>query len=227
MDQKETKEGQFIYPCGVANSNDGHILVTDEHRLQKLTPEGRCIMSVGSSQRGSGPLQFDHPIGISVHPTTQQMFVADLSNHRIQVINDDFTYSHSIGCEGTAPGQLNRPWDVALDGVCNVYVANYSNHSIDVFTSNGKYLRRFGSKGCDDGQLQNPSSITIDTHNMVYVAENGNHRISVFTTDGVFIRHIGHQGSGEGEFKYPYSITVDMLGNLYVSDSGNNRVVIL
>ena len=226
---KGTKEGQFIYPCGVANSNinDGHKLVTDEHRLQKLTPEGRCIMSVGSSQRGSGPLQFNNPIGISVHPTTQQMFVADLSNHRIQVINGDFTYSHSIGSEGTAPGQLNRPWDVALDGVSNVYVANYSNHSIDVFTSDGKYLRRFGSKGCGDGQLQNPSSITIDTYNMVYVAENGNHRISVFTTDGVFIRHIGHQGSGEGEFKYPYSITVDMLGNLYVSDSGNNRVVIL
>ena len=222
-----TKEGQFTYPRGVAVTNDGQILVTDYHRLQKLTPEGRCVMSVGSSKGGSGPLQFNKPRGISVHPTTGQIFVADYDNHRIQVINGDFTYSHSIGSEGTAPGQLNHPWGVALDGVGNVYVANTGNHCIDVFTSDHKYLRQFGSIGSIDGKLNFPSSITIDTHNTVYVTEYGNHRISVFTNDGVFKRHIGHQLQGDGEFIYPLGITVDMLGNLYVSDSGNNRVVIL
>ena len=137
-------EGQFSYPHGVAVTNDAHILVTDDHRLQKLTPEGHCVMSVGSSERGSEPLQFNIPMGISVHPTTGQIFVADYGNHRIQVINGDFTYSHSIGRYGKAPGQLNRPRDVALDGVGNVnYVANGGNHCIDVFTSEGKYLRRF------------------------------------------------------------------------------------
>ena len=182
-------------------------------------------MSVGSSKAGSGPLQFHAPMGISVHPTTGQIFVADDCNHRIQVINGDFTYSHSIGSKGTAPGQLYCPYDVALDGVGNIYVANSWNHCIDVFTSDGKYLRWFGSRGSGDGQLYHPSSITIDTHNMVYVAEYDNHCISVFTTDGVFIRHIGYQGNGE--VQYPYGITLDMLGNLYVSDNGNNRVVML
>ena len=221
---KGTKDSQFTNPREVAVSNDGYILVTDKHGLQKLTPEGRSIMSVGSSE---GPLQFSYPIGISVHPTTGQIFVADNSNHHIQVINGDFTYSHSIGCYGTAPGQLNCPFDVALDGVGNVYVANSGNHCIDVFTSDGMYLRRFGSYGSGDGQLSCPSSITIDTHDMVFKTENNNHRISIFTTEGVFIRHFGRQGIREYEFSYPLGITVDMLGNLYVSDNGNNRVVIL
>ena len=220
-----TKEGQFTHLRGVAVTNDGHILVTDEHRLQKLTPEGRCVMSVGSSESGSGPLQFNNPMGITVHPTTGQIFVADKSNHRIQIINGGFTYSHSIGSYGTAPGELNYPWDVALDGVGNVYVANWCNDCIGVFTSDGKYLREFGNRGSGDGQLNNPSSITIDTHNMVYVADNN--CISVFTIDGMFVQHIGRCGSGEGEFKDPYGITVDMLDNLYVSDTGNNRVIIL
>ena len=225
---KGTKEGQFTYPRGVAVTNDGHILVTDKHRLQKLTPEGCCVMSVGSSKAGRGPLQFSYPMGISVHPTTGQILVADDFNHRIQIINGDFTYSHSIGSKGRAPGELYHPYDAALDGVGNVYVANYGSNCIDVFTSSsdGKYLRRFGSKGSGDGQLNWPSSIIIDTHNMVYVAEYGNDRISVFTTDGMFIRHIGHRGSGEGEFKYSRCVTVDMLGNLYVGDI-TNRVVIL
>ena len=47
---KGTKEGQFTYPRGVAISHDGYILVTDDHRLQKLTFEGDCVKSVGSSK---------------------------------------------------------------------------------------------------------------------------------------------------------------------------------
>ena len=47
-----TKEGQFTYPRGVAITNDEHILVTDEHRLQKLTFDGVCVQSVGSSESG-------------------------------------------------------------------------------------------------------------------------------------------------------------------------------
>ena len=53
-----TKEGQLTSPRGVAVTNDGHILVTDQHRLQKLTPEGHCVMLVGtcSSESIGGPL---------------------------------------------------------------------------------------------------------------------------------------------------------------------------
>ena len=47
-----TKEGQFTYPRGVAITNDEHLLVTDEHRLQKLTFDGVCVQSVGSSESG-------------------------------------------------------------------------------------------------------------------------------------------------------------------------------
>ena len=46
------REGQFECPCGVAISNDGHILVTDNHRLQKLTTDGVCVKSVGSGNEG-------------------------------------------------------------------------------------------------------------------------------------------------------------------------------
>ena len=72
-----TKEGLFIYPYGVAVSNDGHILVTDQHCIQKLTFNGICVKAVGSINHGSGQLQFNCPTGITVHPTTGQIFVAD------------------------------------------------------------------------------------------------------------------------------------------------------
>ena len=62
-----TKEGEFTKPRGVAISNDGHILVTDEHQLQKLTFNGFCVKSISSSESGSAHLQFNYPSGIAVH----------------------------------------------------------------------------------------------------------------------------------------------------------------
>ena len=103
---KGTKKGQFNYPCGVAISQDGYILVTDEHRLQKLTFEGVCVKSVGSSKIGNGPLQFNENRGITVHPTTGQIFIADAYNHRIQVLNNDLTYSYSFSKRGSSLEQF-------------------------------------------------------------------------------------------------------------------------
>ena len=221
---KGTKEGQFTNPCGVAISHDGHILVTDNHRLQKLTFEGDCVKSVGSSEKGNGRLQFSIPTGITVHPTTGQIFIADSINHRIQVLNNDLTYSHSFGKRGWSPEQFKYPWDVTFDNEGCLYVV--SNHCIKKFTSTGEYISTFISYGSNPGQINIPSSIIID-NNLSYVSEFGNNRISIFDTNGCFIHCFGKSGSGEGEFNQPFGITVDSLGNLYVSDLGNNRLVVL
>ena len=223
---KGTKEGQFTYPRGVAISHDGHILVTDEHRLQKLTCEGECAKSVGSSKAGDGPLQLHYPTRIAVHPTTGQIFIADSNNHRIQVLNKDLTYSHSFGKRGSSPEQFHCPCDVTFDNEGYLYVADFNNHCIKKFTSIGQYISTFSSYGSNPGQINVPTSIIID-NNLLYVSDYGNDRISIFHTNGCFIHCFGKIGSGEGEFNGPYGITVDSLGNLYVSDTFNNRLVVL
>ena len=220
---KGTKEGQFNSPYGVAISQDGHILVTDNHRLQKLTFEGVCVESVG---RGNCPFPFYVPTGITVHPTTGQIFFGDTHNHCIQVRNKDLTYSHSFGMRGSSPEQFNKPYDVTFDNEGYLYVADSNNHCIKKFTSTGQYIATFSSHGSNPGQIKYPSSIIID-NNLLYVSECGNDRISIFDTNGCFIHCFGKRGSGEGEFTSPCGITVDSLGNLYVSDTLNNRLVVL
>ena len=223
---KGTKEGQFTSPRGVAIFHDGHILVTDNHRLQKLTFEGDCVKSVGSSETGNGPLQFNTPRGITVHPTTGQIFIADSNNHRVQVLNKDLTYSHSFGKYGSSSEQFQYPYDVTFDNEGYLYVAAFGNHCIKKFTSTGQYISTFSSKGSNPGQIKEPTSIIID-NSLLYVSEWGNDHISIFDTNGCFIHCFGKYGSGEGEFDSPYGITVDSLGNLYVSDFNNKRLVVL
>ena len=220
---KGTKEGQFTYPCGVAITNDGHILVTDDHRLQKLTTDGVCVKSVGSSKSGSGRLQLNTPASITVHPTTGQIFVADCHNNRIQVFNNDLTFSRTIAPTGNK--QFNYPCDVSFDNEGYLYVAEYWRHCITKLTTKGQYVTRFGSYGSAPGQLMCLSSLTIN-NNLVYVTELGNNRVSIFDTNGNFIHCFGKEGSGEGEFNNPYGITTDTFGNLFVSDTYNNRIVV-
>ena len=220
---KESKEGDFTYPCGVAITNDGHILVADYHRLQKLTIDGVCVNLVGSNTSRSGRLQFNTPFGITVHPTTGQIFVADCYNNRIQVFNNDLTLSHSITRKYTKP--LCGPFDVALDNEGYLYVAESGNHCITKLTTNGKFITSFGSEGSAPGQLSRPSSLTIND-NLAYVSEAGNDRVSIFDVNGTFLHCFGKIGSGEGELHLPHGITIDTYGNLYVGDTYNNRIVV-
>ena len=219
---KGTKKGQFTCPRGVAITNDGHVIITDDHRLQKLTTDGVCVKSVGSSKSGSGRLQFNYPAGIKVHPTTGQILIADRDNNRIQVFNNDLTFSHSIAPSGNH--QFKFPCDVALDNEGYLYVAESWNHCITKLTTKGDYIARFGSEGTAPGQLSWPTSLTIN-NNIVYVTEYDNNRVSTFNTNGTFLHCFGKKGCKIGELHRPQGITMDTLGHLYVSDSKNNRIV--
>ena len=224
------KEGsgnvQFSCPRGVAITPDDFILVSDNHRIQKISMDGDCIASVGG--KDSGPLQFKSPDGIAISPITGQFYIADWNNHRIQVLNPDLTFSHSFGSEGSAKGHFKYPHDIAIDSQGLVYVTDGANHRIQRFSPNGKFVAQFGSYGSGPGQLNSPWGITIDTAGtgLVYVSEFGNHCVSVFTCDGVFVSSFGREGSNIDQFNHPRGLTINKKGLLYVCDSFNGRLVI-
>ena len=208
--------GHFQYPHGVAITSDNHILIVDDYhnRIQKFTMEGRFVKS------GMPPHHyFNYPSGIAVHPSGR-VFVADTDNHRIHVLNSDFSHSHMFGREGSALGQFRHPTGVAIDGSGVVYVTDYLNHRVQLFSANGQFISSFG-------QLEYPVGICVDSTNTVYITSEKNNRVSVFTSNGQFIKCFGTQGSGEGELNHPEGVAVDnTTGALYVCDSGNNRVIV-
>ena len=210
---------KFSSPRGVAITPDKFILVSDNHRVQKISMDGYRKASVG--KEGSGPLQFKHPSGIAISPITGQAYIADSGNHRIQVLNPDLTFSYSFGSEGSANGQFEYPTNIAIDSQGLVYVADSNNHRIQKFSPDGKLVGWFGTEGSVPGQLIGPSGITIDTagSGLVYVSEGGNDRISVLTSDGVFISSFRSIGNNFG-------LAFDKDGFLYVCDYINSCLVI-
>ena len=222
---QHAEDENFHCPCGIAISADGrHIFVTDQHRLLKLSSSGVLVGLVGSKHKGNDPLQFQYPHGIAIHPVTGQVYVADTDNGRIQVLNQDLTFSHMFGSEDQA---LKSPSGLAFDSDLNLYIADCGLHCILKVT--GSTVARISFYGADPGQLNRPRSLAIDSNNYIYIAEEGNQRISIFDTKGTFKHCFGGAGgiADSVEFNQPMCVAVDSIGYLYVSDFYNNRLVVL
>ena len=126
---------KFSNPRGLAITPDNFILVSDNHRIQRISMDGDCIASVG--EKGSGPLQFNEPASIAISPITGEVYIADRINYRIQVLNPDLTFSHSFGSEGSANGQFKYLCDIAIDSQGVVYVTDCDNNRIQKFSPDG------------------------------------------------------------------------------------------
>lgn len=165
-------------------------------------------------EQGSANGQFNQPNGIAVD--TDNLYVADSGNHRIQVFGKDGSFKYSWGTYGSADGQFNGPTGIDVDDLY-VYIVDRENHRIEVFTKQGGFVRKWGVQGSSNGKLSYPYGIAIDDQ-QVFITDTGNHRVQVFTKDGIFVRSWGGYGSVLTLFDSPLGIDVDMA-NVYVTDS--------
>ena len=210
---------QMILPAGIAVDDVDNIYVSSCHKLQKFTSSGELIKCVG--RRGSKEREFAGPRGVTIH--SNQVYVCDCGNHRIQVFDLDLNFIQSIGSHGKGRGEFDRPHDVAFDTAGNMYVAEFRNERVQVMDSSGQFIRAFGQEG--EGKLRGPTALHI-ADKYVYVSDHSQHRIAVYETSGHFVTSFGRRGLGEGELHNPYCVTSCVNGFIHVCDHVNNRIQI-
>jgi DNA-binding beta-propeller fold protein YncE len=225
-----TGESNFIYPSGIAAAPEpeGYVYVadTDNHRIQYFLETGSIGSFVGKwGSQGRGDGQFNYPVGVAVGRSTEYVYVADRSNHRIQYFTEAGQFLGKWGKWGDLNREFKNPWDVDVAPNGNVYVADATNNRIQYFTSSGSFLGKWGEWGSGDGQFIEPRGVAVTPNGRVYVADLGNNRIQYFTWKGSFLGKWGARGSGDGQFESPKGVAVWPFGKfVFVADAGNDRV---
>ncbi|ELT96190.1 hypothetical protein CAPTEDRAFT_90967 [Capitella teleta] len=132
--------------------------------------------------------------------------------------------SLQFGVEGSADGELCRPWGICTHRDGYIVIADRSNNRIQIFTQEGKFHHKFGAAGSRNGQFDRPAGVACNAQGQIIVADKDNHRIQIFAFDGTFLLKFGEKGSKNGQFNYPWDVAVSHEGRVLVSDTRNHRV---
>ncbi len=195
----------------------GNIWVLDKKKSRgvKLDRGGKVLLSFGGD--GSGAGQFNNPTAIAVS-SSGMVFVADRSNHNVQIFRGDGVYLNAIS--GEEAKNMRSPIALAFDQHDNLYILDGSRNSVFAYSSNGQYTGEFG-KTKNGSLLSTPVSL-IAVNDEVMVLDG--YQIKVFSSKGKLTRSFGAEGSGAGAFNEPVAIAYVGGSDFMVSDLGNKRV---
>lgn len=169
--------------------------------------------------------KFNNPRNAS-SDTSGNIYVADDSNHQVQVFDGNGNFLRKWGGYGTSVGKFARPHGIHVSPTNKVYIAEYDGDRVQMFDTQGNYLRTYGRSGSGDGQMNGATDVTTDSAGNVYVADVDLHRIMVFSSSGSYLRQWGSNGSGDGQFNQPHSLCTLPGDKIAVADTGNHRVQI-
>lgn len=153
------------------------------------------------------------------------IFIAEMNQHRITVLNAAGDYARQIGEQGAGDGQFNFVGGIAVGSDGTIYASDHLGNRILKFSNAGAYLGTWGHVGDGNGEFHNPRGIDVDDDGDVYVADSVGNRVQKFDENGAFITAFGGEGDGDGEFDFPTDVAVTPDGSaVYVMDTLNYRV---
>jgi len=203
---------------------DGRLYVLDgvNNRVLVFEPGGKYSFHFGKS--GSGPGEFNQPLGIGLGKQGN-VYVADSGNHRIQIFDSKGKYLNQILIKPNPGYPLADPADVEVvsppDEDEMLWVTDNNSHRIVTYDKrNLKFERQLGSHGIEGGSFRYPFLMDSDDTGRVYIVDVLNTRGQVFTSNGKFFREIGRWAISEGGFYRPKGIAHSPNENVvFVSDS--------
>ena len=195
-------------PRGICITQDRvYVTQCSGHCVNLYELEGKLIHSVGI--HGCGEAQFSSPHGLDVSDGTNNVYVCDCNNNRVQIFTKNLKFQCMLGI-----GVFSYPRDVKCTRD-RVLVLDQSNPCIFVFDTDHVLIKRLITRG-NGKQVNNPNCFDIDRVYNIIISDYNNHCVYVFSEDGKQIHKIGKNGQGIGELIYPWGIALDGSGRIIV-----------
>jgi DNA-binding beta-propeller fold protein YncE len=257
-------QAQFNGMHSLALAPDGDLYLADtwNNRVRKIDAKSGLISTIaGTGDKGFGgdggpasKAQFGGIYCVALDPKAERLYLADLDNRRIRVIQLREGLVTTVAGNGqkgvpedgsdARQAPLIDPRAVAVDGHGNVYILERSGHALRVVDAAGK-IRTVAGTGkpgaTGDGgparlaTLNGPKHLCIDLQGNVLLADTENHLIRKYLpAEGKIVRVAGAGTKGtaglngppeKAELNQPHGVFVHSSGVLYIADSSNHRVL--
>jgi hypothetical protein len=142
-------------PYDLVLDEEGTIYIAEERAVTCLENDGTFKWRTGRNasqssygSSGSGDGEFQYAYGITIGQDGN-LYVADRSNHRVQVLDKNGSFIRKFGENGSAPGQLNSPTDIVSLPDGRIVVVQYSSrdYNLNYFQADGTFLKRGEAMG--------------------------------------------------------------------------------
>ena len=174
----------FNRPTDVAVGTNGDIFVTDGHgkndRVVKFSKDGRYIKEWGKT--GSAPGEFNQPHALDIDPQGR-IFVADRSNSRLQIFDQEGNYIDSWKQFGRPSGLYIAPDGTLLvtDSQTNektnpgmkrgIFIGSIKDGEVTSFIPDPEVENQ------DNSTISGASGISVDAMGSVYAADVAPHNV--------------------------------------------------
>ena len=157
--------------CYVVDNDNHRILVYDLSNLKLINTYGTP---------GAGKREFRYPFLIALDKE-KYLYIVDVINTRIQVLNPEGLFVNFIGGWGVEKGEFFRPKGVAVDRNNRVYVSDSWMGVIQIFDATGEFYAAVGdsTKGTVK-KFKTPVGLYIDHRNRLYVVEMLANKVGVY-----------------------------------------------
>ena len=144
--------------------------------------KGHPVMVAGKHKKetSSTPGEFYCPNSIAIDSKTNNIYVCDGGNNRVQVFNE------SLGFLFTFTDKMNLPYGICIN-LNRVYVIQYSADTLTVYSTEGRYIESVEREGNKELQFNCPTGVAVSTvTNLMYICELRNNRIQCLNLNLTF-----------------------------------------
>ena len=120
--------------------------VIPDYKTKQL-PTAYCCKK--SSHYWKSPKELCYPRSLAIHYKTENIYIADSGNHRVQVFscNGDYLFMFSK--------KMNGPLGICISQN-KMFVTQWTGHCINMYELEGKLIKSVGSEGNGEAQFKNP-----------------------------------------------------------------------
>lgn len=182
----------FREPSGLSVDSKGNVYVSDftTHRVMKWSSNSSYgTLVAGTGVAGNSSEQLYQPSGLYFDNFNSYLYIADVSNHRIQryYLGGTINITTVAGGNGLGAGnhQLNTPYGVCVSKKTgDIYIADTYNYRIQRWNpgaTSGVTIAGSGRSGSNLTSLNAPYGVALNSNETyLYVTDRNNHRVQRF-----------------------------------------------